>query len=303
MQKKSILLVKIFFILFLFVHSSGYAGAWTQQKNKYFMRIYSSYLFATKEFNYRGDQLDLYEEHLGYSNAYFRNISFIVYTEYGLSDAFTLMAELPFTSMTTKRTISSYYGRDEIATTSGFTDLRLSGKLGVFDGPLVISVQGGIMIPMGYSTEPSNNGPRLGSGEVNYEGHLLLGSSFYPLPMYFSGSVGFRHRNGLLHDEIIFTGELGLTFGRFFFKTYLEVLRNVVTPPDIYGQRIETPLPGGGGVVPDVLIGDQHLTKIIPSLSYQVSKILALQVEVIQPMAGTNTLNGITYSFGIVLTN
>jgi len=303
MQKKNVLQSMLFLILIVFSSSSVFGGAWTQEKNKYFMRIYSSYLFATEEFNYRGDQLELYEEHLGYSNGSFRNISFIIYTEYGLTDGFTLLAELPFTSMTTKRTISSYYGRDEVATTSGFADLRLSGKLGVFEGPLVLSIQGGVMIPLGYSSEPGNNGPRLGSGEMNYEGHILLGSSFYPLPMYFSGSIGMRHRGGLLHDEMIFTGEIGLTLGRFFFKTYVEVLRNVVAPPDIYGQRVVTPLPGGGGVIPDIIIGDQHLTKIIPSVSYQVSNIMALQVEVIKPLAGTNTINGVTYAFGIVLNN
>ena len=159
------------------------------------------------------------------------------------------------------------------------------------------------MVPMGYNREPGNNGPRLGSGEVNLEGHLLLGTSFYPLPMYFSGSVGVRQRNGTLHNEMIFTGEIGFTLGRFFLKTYVEVLRNVVTPPDIYGQRVETPLPGGGGVLPDVIIGDQHLTNIIPSVSYQVSEIFALQAEIIQPLAGKNTLNGITYAFGIVISN
>jgi len=303
MQDKKIFSGILFLLFFIVFSSSVNGGAWVQKKNQYFMRIYTSYLFANEEFNYRGDRLALYEEHLGYTNGYFRNISFIIYTEYGLTNALTLLAELPFTSMTTKRTVTSYYGRDEIATTSGFSDLRLSAKFGIFEGPLVLSLQGGVMVPMGYSIKPDNNGPRLGNGEVNVEGHLLFGSSFYPLPMYFSGSVGFRHRNGLLHDEMIFTGELGLTLGRFFFKTYVEVLRNVVTPPDIYGQRVETPLPGGGGVVPDVIIGDQHLTKIIPSVSYQLSQILALQLEIIQPIAGKNTLNGITYAFGIVISN
>ncbi len=303
MQGKKILSGILFLTIVVFLGSSVYAGAWVQKKNKYFMRVYTSYLFANEEFNYRGDELELYEEHLGYTNGYFRNISLIIYTEYGLTDALTLIAELPFTSMTTKRTIASYYGRDEIATTSGFADLRLSGKLGIFEDPLALSLQGGIMIPMGYSAEPGNNGPRLGSGKVNLEGHLLLGTSFYPLPMYFTGSIGYRHRNGFLHDEMIYTAEIGLTLGRLFLKTYVEVLRNVTTPPDIYGQRIETPLPGGGGVIPDIIIGDQHLMKIIPSVSYQISKLMALQAEVIKPLAGRNTLNGLTYAFGIVLSN
>ena len=199
----------ILFSLFLvLLNSQLFAGAWTQKKNGYFLRIYSSYFFATDEFNYRGDELKLFEEHLGYENGYFRDISIVIYSEYGLTDNFTLIAELPFKSLTMKRTVTSFYASDEVATTSGFADLTLSGKLSLIDAPLAISVQGGVMIPLGYSKEPENNGPRLGSGDINYEGHILLGSSFYPIPMYFSGSAGYRYRTGSLHDEIIITLKL-----------------------------------------------------------------------------------------------
>ncbi len=303
MQNNRQIIPLVLFVLIILVHTQIYAGAWVHKKNGYYFRLYSSYLFATEEFNYRGDKQDLYEEHLGYTNSFFRDISIVIYSEYALTDNLTLIGELPFKSLTLKRTVASYYGWDELATTSGFADLRISGKLGIIDNPLALSFQGGITIPTGYSKEPENDGPRLGSGDINLEGHFLFGSSFYPLPLYFSGSAGYRHRTGELNDEIIFTGELGYTIGNFFIKAYAEILRNVVQPPDIYGQRIVTPLPGGGGVTPDVIIGDQHLTKLIPSITYKINQTLGLQAEMIKPLSGTNALNGITYSLGLIFSN
>ena len=80
--------------------------------------------------------------------------------------------------------------------------------------------------------------------------------------------------SSIIRWPFLFRAELGYTIGNFFIKAYTEILWNVVQPPDIYGQRIFTPLPGGGGVTPDVLIGDQHLTKIIPSITYKINQTL-----------------------------
>ena len=302
LKYRIVIKISIFLILMLLV-SNIFAGAWTQKKNGYYLRIYSTYLFAQNEFNYRGENQELYEEQLAYRDNYFKDVSLVIYSEYGFTDYFTFVGELPFKSLTTKRTVASFYGGDEIATTSGFADLGLFGKLSILDSPLALSIQAGARIPLGYSEVPQNNGPRLGTAEMSYEGHVHIGSSFYPLPMYFSGSVGYRHRSGELNDEVILTGEIGWTLGPIFIKTYVEAIRNVVTPPDIYGQPIVTPLPGGGGVLPDIIIGDQHLTKVIPSVTVNLSKSLGVQFEIIEPLVGRNALNGTTYSLGLVLHN
>jgi hypothetical protein len=303
MQSKSMVSKIVIFLFFSLMISQLFAGAWTQRKNGYYLRIYSTYLFATEEFSYQGENQDLFEEQLAYKDSYFKDIGLIIYSEYGLTNSLTFIGELPFKSLSTKRTVASFYGGDEIATTSGFADLGLFGKLAILENPLALSIQAGARIPLGYSREPQNNGPRLGTADMIYEGHILFGSSFYPLPMYFSGSVGYRYRTGDLNDEVIFTGELGYTLGPIFIKTYVEVLRSVVTPPDIYGQTIVTPLPGGGGVLPDIIIGDQHLTKIIPSITLNLGESLGILFEIIKPLAGRNAIRGTTYSFGLVLHN
>ncbi|NIP24003.1 MAG: hypothetical protein GWO38_09335, partial [Phycisphaerae bacterium] len=83
-----------------------------------------------------------------------------------------------------------------------------------------------------------------------------------PLPIYVTGGFGYRFRNEPLHDEMFFNAEAGLTMGEALIKVSLDGLQNTSTPPDIYGQTVQLPLPGGGGEVPIRLFGDQDFTKL-----------------------------------------
>ena len=157
-------------LCFFLITSQLFAGAWAQKEGGYYLRIYSTYLFATEEFNYMGSNQDLYEEQFGYKDSYFKDIGLIIYSEYGLTEDLTFIGELPFKSLTMKRTVVSFYGGDEIATTSGFADLDLYGKYAILDNPLALSLQAGVRIPLGYSREPKNNGPRLGSADMSRRG-------------------------------------------------------------------------------------------------------------------------------------
>ena len=128
----------IIFLFFSLMISQLFAGAWTQRKNGYYLRIYTTYLFATEEFSYQGENQELFEEQLAYKDSYFKDIGLIIYSEYGLTNSLTLVGELPFKSLSTKRTVASFYGGDEIATTSGFADLGLFGKLAILENPLAL---------------------------------------------------------------------------------------------------------------------------------------------------------------------
>ena len=133
MQKYYLKYKTIALMSIVLLSANLYASAWTQKKNGYYLRIYSTYLFADQEFNYQGASQDLYEEQLAYRDNYFKDISLVIYSEYGLTDNFTFVGELPFKSLTTKRTVASFYGGDEMATTSGFADLGLYGKLAILN--------------------------------------------------------------------------------------------------------------------------------------------------------------------------
>ncbi len=221
--------------------------------------------------------------------------------EYGLTDDFTVIGKLPFKSYTSKRTVSTVYQTsDELATTSGFADLEISGKYAIIHKPIVFAVESGLKIPLGYSVMPDNDGPRLGTGAMDVDGHLWFGGSFYPLPLYLTGSIGYRHRTGELNDEIVLQTEAGYTIGDFLIKSYFKYVKNTSTPPDIYGQPITTPLPGGGGILPEIIVGDQDIATIFPSVIYTLNDRIALQAEVSTVLAGKNTLSGTAYSIGLI---
>ncbi len=292
----------IFAILFLHVTLSGlWAGAWVKPRGGYFFKLAANYLSTNQEFNYKGEKISYLGNDLIYSDTEFRDINIYLYYEYGLSDNFTIWGDLAYKSYTSSRTISTLYATTkEIATTTGFADMRILGVYGIMNEPLAISIAAGPKIPMGYSKEPENDGPSLGTGYVDLEGYLTLGTSFYPVSAYVSTSLGYRIRGGRYHDEFYFNAEVGYTVGDFFFKAFLELIRSTITPPDIYGQTIVSPLPGGGGALPNSIIGDQDISKILPSITYFFNEGIGIQAELNHVFSGKNTLSGTTYSVGLV---
>jgi hypothetical protein len=154
---------------------------------------------------------------------------------------------------------------------------------------------------MGYERIPENDGAALGTGEIDGEGYFLLGKSLYPLPVYLTGGVGYRRRGGLLKDEYLYLAELGISSRSILFKVTVDGVKNRGTPPDLYGSLIISPLPGGGGVFPSILYGDQDYFKITPGIIYRFKDNWAFQLEAIHIAAGKNIISGTTYSLGIVL--
>ncbi len=278
-----------------------WSGAWVQPKGGYYFRLSSNYLSTNQEFNHKGEKISYLGNDLVYHDTEFRELNISFYYEYGLSSDFTIWGDLAYKSYTSSRTIStSYATTKEIATTTGFADMRLLGVYGIMTAPIAISIAAGPKIPMGYSKSPENDGPALGTGYVDIEGYLTLGASLHPVPAFVSTAIGYRARGGRYNDEMYFNVEAGLTLGNFFFKTFLELIRSTVTPPDIYGQTIVSPLPGGGGTLPNAIVGDQDISKILPSITYYIKEGIGIQAEINHIFAGKNTLSGTTYSLGLV---
>ena len=287
---------------------TGYlmAGAWTQKKKKYYLKFSSYYFFTTREFNHEGDQLTFFAERPGFENASFRDLSFVTYLEYGLTDGVTLIGELPFrirTSQWETFIIEDVLASRESPTTVGLSDLRLLSRVSLLNKPLVLSVEGGVKLPLGYETRPDNDGPPLGTGEVDLEGRLLLGKSLHPVPAYFTGGLGYRFRGGPLNDEILYEVEAGYTHRQWLFKLNLNGVQNTSDVPDLVGMEVVTPLPGGGGVVPSVIVGDQNFLKISPAIIYSLNSRFSLQGEVIHILRGANTASGTQVSLSLILLN
>jgi len=298
-------LKKTYFFILLSIFgicAQAMGGAWPQKKRGYYIKFSSSYLFTKKEFNHVGDELDIFEEHFGFHNASFRDINLTVYLEYGLTNRITIIGNLPFKILSPEwdQTLGDIVVGHTSPRTTGLSDLMLSTKFSLFENPFALSLQGGIKLPLGYDNKPDNDGAPLGTGNFDTEGHLLIGRSLYPLPMYVTGGIGYRKRGGRLNDEILYNAEIGYNAGKFLFKVTLDALKNTKEPPDIYGQTVNTPLEGGGGTLPDIIVGDQDITKISPSIIYNFNEGLAVQGEILNIIGGKNTVSGTIYSLGLV---
>jgi len=296
----------IFMLIILFVFIAGresFAGAWTQKKKGYFFKISWNYLLTSREYNFKGEIIPLFRDLEVYQDAEFEDINLTIYLEYGLRERLTLIANLPIKQTTSRRIEESlYFGAREFSrTTRGFSDLTLGLRTQLINLPVAFSIQGDVKIPLGYDTTPDNDGPTLGTGEVDFDGWLLIGKSLYPLPVYTTGGIGYRTRGGRFHDEILYNLEVGINPGNWLFKVTFDGIRNTTTPPDLYGRTLILPLPGGGGVTPEVQFGDQNIYKLIPGIIYQFKKGWAVQAEVIHVLGGVNTIAGTTFSLGLVL--
>ncbi len=295
-----------FFIPFicLLLHAQLFAGAWTQKKNGLYLKISSNYLYTTQEFNHVGDKLEIFQERFAFINTSFRDFNINAYVEYGIDNRFTVIANLPYKILTAKRSEvvgDSVVSRILTLYTLGVSDLSLSARYALFKTPFALAIQGGFKIPLGYDKNPVNEGAPLGTGELDFEGNLLFGKSLYPLPLYLTGGIGYRQRSGALHDQILYTAEAGFQQSIFLFKVTLDGLFSTTTPPDLAGQAIITPLPGGGGAFPNIIVGDQDIHKISPSLIVKVSPITSFQLEALHIFSGKNTVAGTVFSFGVVI--
>ena len=302
-MKSSIFRYSTTFLLLLIISETVFPGGWTQKRQGYYLKFSANYLDTATEYNHLGEQLDLFAEQFAFEDASFRDLNLTIYGEYGITDRFTVIGNLPIKVLRTKRTevIGGRAARILTLYSSGLSDLTLSGRLRLLQNPLALSFQGGLKIPLGYEQQPENEAAPLGTGNADLEGHFQFGKGFSTFPGYLTGSLGYRYRGGPLNDQIVYLLEAGINLpSRGLFKLTLDGIQSTVTPPDIAGQTIDIPLPGGGGARPNVIVGDQNIWKISPSLIFNIERGVSIQLEMLNVFAGKNTLAGSAWSAGLV---
>jgi hypothetical protein len=270
--------------------------AWLQERGGYFFKLTGGYLYTTEEFNAAGDRQDLSADDDLKTVTSFRDVSVVAYVEYGVTDHLTLVANAPFKVLTTESVEGS---REDSQSNGGLGDLEVYLRLPVVQRSFAVSVQPGLKIPLGYERTPDNDGPALGTGEIDGMIDLIAGLSLYPLPGYVSAGVGYRARGGDFDDEIVFGAEGGATIGRLFIKLRFEGLQNESGSTESPDEAAASP--AGGGGINDLIIGNQDAYKLLPTISYLFSDTFEVTAEAYHTFAGKNTLAGTTFAAGIVL--
>ena len=230
------------------------------------------------------------------------------YLEYGLLDRLTLVASLPYKSLSFTNARESEHIRDErisrpghpivaLDTTivhihpdqsaSGLADLELRLRWRLLLDPAVVSLAAGGKFPLGYDvpTDTPESYVPLGTGETDGEVRLLVGRSLYPVPGYVTGTLGYRRRGGEYGDELFHGLEAGYSWNRLLVKGVVEGIQTL-------GDCGATGEMGG-------LVGDQNNLKLSPGLIWSINDRLEVSADLFHIAAGCNTAAGTTWALGL----
>jgi len=176
--------------------TASFAGAWTAKKHASYEKFAFNYYYSDETFNKNGSR------HGTSDNGEFDDYDICNYFEYGLFDSLTLINSLTYKWL--------YNENDQINSKGyGLGDVDLGARYKILDSEKIgiVSTQLLVKIPGTYD---KNDALPLGNGQVDVEGRLLYGRSFYPyLPAYGNVELGYRWRAEDPSDEFRYLIEFG----------------------------------------------------------------------------------------------
>ena len=263
-------------VLTLTLASQTFAGAWTQKRGGYYLKLAGGYLNTTQDVNATGDKVDKDGE------GRLRDVNCSAYLEYGLSDELTLVASAPYKNMKDTRTFRTGTALER---RWGFGDVELRVRRLLWSRDFVASVAAGAKVPTWYEEDENTRVP-LSTRKLDGDARLLLGKSLYPVPGYVTGELGYRMRGGTFSNEWFYTLEAGVTVDRVLIKGFISGIRT-------FGN-----CEAGDEVG---LVGDQNVLKIAPGIIYRLNSSVEVSMDLIHIASGCNTTAGNTFFVGVAL--
>ncbi len=199
-EMKYIKLTLLFCILSNCVYSQS---GWTRKKNTYFLKT-SFNLFSSSDY-YTPDGAKL-------KTTQFNQQSLNLYGEYGISDKFTAIINLPMLKL------NSY---DNTERASGIGDLKIELKYALLQKRIPVTIALAPEFPTGSKDNYAQNklsaidqiNLPTGDGEFNVWSTLAASHSFHPLPIYMSLSTTYNFRTQYkgfsFRDQVKFNFEAG----------------------------------------------------------------------------------------------
>ena len=181
----------------------GEAGAWTQKRYYYYVRVTAN-AFESEQFFDKDSQRMPYGD-----GGRFRDVSLYAYWEYGISPLVTFVGSIPYKTL-------EYRSPTLERQTNGAGDLYFGIRYLLSDRGAVSSLQGALRVNTGYETDLSilDQAPPLGDGQTDFELNLLIGNSIFNYVVYYNLEAGYRVRSGAPVDEVPFTLEAGVNLGK-----------------------------------------------------------------------------------------
>jgi len=173
---------------------SAQAGPWPQREGGGLFIASAGYLQADNSLANANPAL---------GNGTFSRLDLSLYGEYGLTDNITLGAATQVESVRLHGSITK-------GESAGLTDVDVFVRPVLWsDGESILSAQGTITIPTGYSRD---HNPALGDGAVGLEPRLLFGQGITigDWPSFIEVEAAYRFRLGAPADQVRLDGSLGV---------------------------------------------------------------------------------------------
>lgn len=274
--------------------ADAFAGAWAQPENTIYAKLSYAKSSATRQYKGSGGKQPLLTDDIPGS---FDGDSVGLYVEYGLLPKLTVFG--------TTQVMSSELDSDiERAEVRGLGDVLVGARYQVLDAPLVLAVSSSFKAPTGYAPDHGLLRPTLGNGVPEADLRLLVGKSFYPVPMYFSAEAGFRWRGDRptpggtdtvdFSNELPYSAELGYQVALknkhinwLLFRGALNGVWGLGDPSELNALSLTPPT--------------QRFTKVGPSVIFGVLNKLELNIDYMYTVAGDNTLESHDVFVGLAI--
>lgn len=279
-MKKAFLII---LILKVGITTTFAQSGWTKEKDNFFIKLDYQFYNSTDFNNLNGTSIQTDE---------FRQKTFLLYGEYGLSSKFSLNAYLP---------LIRFNAYQNTETVSGIGDLKLELKYALSKGKLPIALSIAPELPTGsknlFAKSKINSFDEInlptGDGEFNVWTTAAISHSFYPKPIYISAFTSFNYRTSFGNRD--FQNQLlsGVEGGyKFFDKLWLSGKLSVLN---------------GLGAKPqfaDFIRGDGNTyTGLSVNSAYQVGKHYAINFQYFTPTSfvvnSRNNYDANTFSIGV----
>jgi len=181
----------------------GMPTGWTRRSGTYFVKLSYSFFGSDDYYNIDGELLN---------TATFRQESFNLYGEYGITDRLTAIVQMP---------LIRWNGFETTETVSGIGDLRVELKYALLQNKFPLAISIAPEFPTGpndlFAQNETNSFEEInlptGDGEFNVW-TTLAGSTAHPsLPLYASASVAYNFRTEYndvdFQDQLKFAVEIG----------------------------------------------------------------------------------------------
>lgn len=177
-------------ILGAFAGEAAWGQAWPQERGRAYLKLSYGQALAAEQYDAEG-AVRPYAP--GIDGDAFRDRSLYLYAEYGLTDALTVVALVPYKRITVK---GDGFENDVAALGSVIVGVRTSLKrfFGMESGAHSLALNTSLVLPAGYTR---NTSPAAGPGQVDLQAMLNYGVSFYPFPGYAQAGFGYRYRSTL----------------------------------------------------------------------------------------------------------